>query len=69
MVAVAKPTPMSLVQFQQILVARLAADQGESEPDPPELGSILPLGVLAVGAVTALVLLSARARARRSARE
>ncbi|MEQ1737932.1 MAG: hypothetical protein ABL886_16185, partial [Rhodoglobus sp.] len=63
------PTPTTLAEFQQILVARLATGDAAEAPDPPEPGSILAIVgvVLAVVAGTA-VLISARVRGRRSAR-
>jgi hypothetical protein len=61
------PTPMPLPEFQKVLLARLAAQEGSDATEPPGLESILPIGALVVAAVIGIVLLSARARARRSA--
>jgi hypothetical protein len=62
------PTPTTLRKFQKLLLARLAADAEAGEPDSPGPGSILTLGAVAVATVAGIVLISARARARRSAR-
>jgi hypothetical protein len=61
------PTPTTLPQFQQLMVARRESERETDASEPPSPGGILAISgvVLAIGAV---VLLSARARARRSAR-
>lgn len=63
------PTPTTLAEFQPVLVARLATEGAVDAPGTPEPGGILAITAIVLAAVAgAVVLISARVRARRSAR-